>query len=185
MKNLLVLIMILIITSCQSQSNIFKNIENLQKSYNEQNQNSGKSKISIGKRFKPIKIILNNLKSELKNDNIIFVFSWANTMPIANTNTFYALLYDVNTGKSYYVYNKLENYKNIIIENTSNQYFIDQEYLLNEYLKNSNLNYLKQFEHQSNSAEIGANYYLFDIQNKRVYSLEDIVFEDGKPAKYN
>ncbi|RXM50631.1 MULTISPECIES: hypothetical protein [unclassified Chryseobacterium] len=185
MKNLLGLIMVFIITSCQSQSNILKDVENLQKLHNEQNQNSGKSKIYLGRGFKPIKTILNSLKSELENNNIILIFSWANTMPIANTNTFYALIYDVNKGKSYYAYNKRENYKNIIVENKSNRYFIDQEYLLNEYLKNRTLNHLQKFENQSNSAEVGTDYYLFDTKNRQVYCLEDIVFEEGKPAKYD
>lgn len=184
MKNLLGLLMLLIITitSCHSQSNIYKNIENLQSVYNE--QNAGKSKISLGKNFKPTKTIINKLKSELKNDDIIYVFSWTNTMPIAGTNKFHALLYDINTGKSYYAYNQVGSYKNIFVEEKRNQFFKEQEYLLNHYLKMKNLDQLKAYEHQANSAEIGANYYLFDTLNKKVYNLEDLVFEEGKPAKY-
>lgn len=182
MRNLLGLLMLFIMTSCQSQSNIYKDIENLKGSYNDQNLD--KSKISLGKDFKPTKTIINKLKSELKSDNIIYVFSWANTMPISNTNKFYALLYDVDSGKSYYAYNHIKSYKNIFVEENGDQYFIDLEYLLNQYLKMKNLDYLKPYQQQSNSAEIGANYYLFDTQNKKVYNLEDLVFEEGKPAKY-
>lgn len=175
--------MLLIIISCHSQSNIYKNIENLQNGYYE--QNAGKNKMSLGKDFKPIKIILNNLKSELESDNIILIFSWANTMPIAHTNKFRSLLYEIETQKKYYANNLADNYKDIVVENKGNQYFIDEEYILKEYLKMNNLDSLKPYEHQSNSAEMGDSYYLFDTKSNKVYYLEDLVFIKGKFSKYD
>lgn len=175
--------MLLIIISCHSQSNIYKNIENLQNGYYE--QNAGKNNMSLGKDFKPIKIILNNLKSELESDNIILIFSWANTMPIAHTNKFRSLLYEIETEKKYYANNLADNYKDIVVENKGNQYFIDEEYILKEYLKMNNLDSLKPYEHQSNSAEMGDSYYLFDTKSNKVYYLEDLVFIKGKFSKYD
>ncbi len=185
MKKILSLIMLSIIISCQSQNNILKDINDLQKVYNKQDKKLKKSKILLGRKFNPTKIISNKLATKLNNNNFIYIFSWANTMPITNTHIFYALLHDLSTGKNYYVYNKQENKKNIIIKDKGNQYFIDHEYLLSEYLKMGNLDDLVPFEHQANSAEIGTNYYLFDTQNKKVYNIQNIVFEEGKPVRYD
>ncbi|WP_336687733.1 hypothetical protein [Chryseobacterium bernardetii] len=183
MRKLLRVIMLLIITSCQSQSNIYKNIENLKNEYNE--QNAGKIRISLGKDFKPTKTIIRKLKSELKSNNVIYVFSWKNTMPIAHTNKFRSLLYEIETQKKYYANNLADNYKDIVVENKGNQYFIDEEYILKEYLKMNNLDSLKPYEHQSNSAEMGDSYYLFDTKSNKVYYLEDLVFIKGKFSKYD
>lgn len=175
--------MLFIITSCQSQSNIYKNIENLQNTYNE--QNTGKSRMTLGKHFKPTKTIISKLKSELKSENVIYIFSWTNTMPITHTNKFRALLYEVSTERIYYANNLAGNYKDIAIESKSNHYFTDEEYILKEYLKMNNLDNLQPCEHQSNSAEMGDSYYLFDTKNNKVYYLEDLVFINGKPRKYD
>ncbi|MCT3835632.1 hypothetical protein HZQ12_17520 [Elizabethkingia anophelis] len=186
MKKILSLIMLsIIIISCKTQNNILKDINDLQKVYNKQDKKLKKSKILLGRKFNPTKIISNKLATKLNNNNFIYIFSWANTMPITNTHIFYALLHDLSTGKNYYVYNKQENKKNIIIKDKGNQYFIDHEYLLREYLKMGNLDDLVPFEHQANSAEIGTNYYLFDTQNKKVYNIQNIVFEEGKPVRYD
>lgn len=175
--------MLLIITGCHSQNNIYKSIENLQNEYNE--QNAGQHRMSLGKDFKPTKTIIRKLKTELKSDNVIYVFSWTNTMPIAHTNKFHALLYEITTGNKYYANNLVGNYKDIVVESKNNQYFIDEEYILKEYLKMNNLDSLKSYEHQSNSAEMGDSYYLFDTKSNKVYYLEDLVFINNVPTKYD
>lgn len=179
MKYLLYLMILVKMTSCQSYSNIYNNIEYLQNSYNEDN----KSKISLGKRFNPTKIIIHQLKSKLKSDNVIYVFSWANTMPMPNAKQFSALLYDSSTENRYYAYNHTKSYKNIIVTEHSKA-FVELDYLLHQYINTKSLEQLKPYERQAISSEMGETYYLFDTQDKKVYKLEDLVFEKGKLIKY-
>ncbi|KMQ70205.1 hypothetical protein ACM44_13630 [Chryseobacterium koreense CCUG 49689] len=166
--------------SCATNRNIilYDKIDVIKKEYNKNHQND--IVVLISKDFNPTKIIIRKLKFELKNDNIIYVFSWANTMPTTRAIKFRALLYDINTQKKYYISNSFENYKNIVIEFSSDD-FKGMENILSFYLKKESDN-LKNFTTKDYPPEMTQDYYIFDTENNKVLILNSIVFDkDGNP----
>lgn len=166
--------------SCATKRNInlYDKIDTIKKEHNK--NHSDDIVVLISKDFDPTKTIIRKLKTDLKSDNVIYIFSWANTMPIVNTNKFRALIYDIDAKKKYYANNSFKNYKNIIIKDNSVN-FKGMEKILDLYLK-SEYNRLKNFSTKDFPPEMTQDYYIFDTENNKILILNSLVFDkDGNP----
>lgn len=170
----------LIFFSCATNQNInlYDKIDTIKKEYNKNHKTD--IVVLISEDFDPTKTIIRKLKSELKSDNVIFIFSWNNHLPLSNTKDFRALLYNINTKKKYYINNSLENYKSIVIKDSSYN-SKGMEHILDLYLKKESNN-LKNFISKDFPPEMTQDYYIFDTENNTVLMLNSIVFDkDGNP----
>jgi len=134
------------------------------------------------KKLNPVKYIFNNLEKQLKNTNhLVFLFTWVNHLPSIETKHFQSIIYDFDNNKKYYCYNFVDNYKNIIIEETLPKDFQTADMVIKNYEQNK-IDYLRTLQNRFNSAEIGQDYLIqeIDLQKKtnKTLVLKSITLDD-------
>lgn len=176
-KFILIIVFSYIFISC-SNLELYKKIESSAKDYNSHNIN----KIILSRKgYNPTKKIFYKLKRNLKNDSIIYIYSWKNNALTPKNNSFKALVFDESSKLMYYA--SLDN-DNIKISKNNNLFF-EEKQILKEYCLDENLLLIKKYQNQFSSSEIGTSYYIFDIKSSRVILLESIAFDkDGNFFKW-
>lgn len=115
-------------------------------------------------KFNPTKLNFELIKDNLENSkHIIYIFSWRNHLPIAGTNDFESIIYDIDNNKKYFFYNYQKDYKNIILETKSPKDFEQPNFILDHYQSKKN-ELLKNLQNRFSSAEIGQDYLIVEVE---------------------
>ena len=177
MKYILIIILTLF-CSC-SNLNLYRNIED---SANDYNNNHDNNKIIISKNgYNPTRKIFHKLKRKLKNDSILYIFSWDNNILKPKNNNSKALVFNELSQTYYYVNLESNNLK--ISQDSSN--FYEERKILKEYNNDRKLLSIKKYQNQFSSSELGTNFYIFDLKNCNIIFLQSIVFDkDGNFLKF-
>ncbi|MCW1147805.1 hypothetical protein [Flavobacterium lacisediminis] len=166
MKFNLGIVFIFLLSSCSIKN--YNSIENLKELHN--HQNPDKLIFLNKKNFNPSKKIFKKINGKITND-FVYIFSWVNHLPIAGTKHFKALIYDKNSKEVFYVNNTFEDSKTILFsKNVKN--FKEEKLILKCY-NNGIIDSLLILKPRFVSSEIGASYYIFDSNEKKVYFLSN------------
>ncbi|MEI6949846.1 hypothetical protein V9K67_21850 [Paraflavisolibacter sp. H34] len=149
----------------------------VQSAKNEYNASSNGTLIYLQRKINPLKLIFKRLDRKIDEENFVFIFSWVNHLPIAGTNDFRALFVDNGRNKKRFFYNKIEAPKTVYMV-TDNSNFRDLDFILGKVLEGK-VEDLASLPPKFSSAEVGEQFYVFDIKNgkAKVYIIKNFFLD--------
>ena len=153
MSEFISILLLIFLSSCQTQDKLYYNFYKLNTNSFEKNASS-------------------------KYQNIIYIRSFYNNVVKKKVNGFKSLTYNYSTKEKTYIKTEKYNRKKFETSNIELTNFKEFDFILENYL-NGNIEYLQSLQDSFISAEMGSYFYIFDFGNKKVFKINAIIFDSN------